>query len=238
MKLNRLSRNITTIFCRIFGIDNIALKRIDSSLTMVRIGSSYGGWVVPKGVVNSQSICYCVGCGEDISFDLGLINDYGCQIYGFDPTPKSITYINQMVHNLSEYHFFELGLWDEDSKIKLYAPGNPNHWSHSALNLQNTNSYIEADVKRLCNIMHENSHKKLDLLKIDIEGAEYKVISTILEDKLNIKILCVEFDEWNFALDKKYKKRITEIIKSLIGYGYFMVACDYKGNYTFLRNEN
>lgn len=39
----------------------------------MRLGSKYGGWIVPATLVRPDSVCYCVGVGEDISFDLALI---------------------------------------------------------------------------------------------------------------------------------------------------------------------
>ena len=40
-----------------------------------------------------------MGCGEDISFDLGLIEMFDCDVYGFDPTPKSIDFVNKVAGN-------------------------------------------------------------------------------------------------------------------------------------------
>ena len=41
--------------------------------------------------------------------------------------------------------------------------------------------------------MKENGHSHLDLLKMDIEGAEFEVIDSIIEDQVPINILCIEF---------------------------------------------
>ncbi|HML19507.1 MAG TPA: hypothetical protein PKD74_02920, partial [Candidatus Dependentiae bacterium] len=46
---------------------------IVSSNTPIRLGSKYGGWVIPDKYITETSLCYCVGAGEDISFDLELI---------------------------------------------------------------------------------------------------------------------------------------------------------------------
>jgi FkbM family methyltransferase len=224
--------------CKFVGVDNITLIKIHRRDDIIHIGTDYGGWFIPSSYFNERSICYCVGCGEDISFDLGLIERFECQIYAFDPTPKAVFFVEQKTSSISSYHFYELGLWDCEDRIKLYEPVDPNHVSHSALNLQNTKLYIEVNVSRLRNIMLDHSHDQLDLLKIDIEGAEYKVLDSIIEDKLIIKVLCVEFDEWNNPMDVNFKKRISEAINKLINYGYSIIECDFKGNYTFLRRND
>lgn len=80
--------------------------------------------------------------------------------------------------------------------------------------------------------MERNGHKKLDLLKIDIEGAEYEVLNSIIEDGLDIKVLCVEFDEYQNPLDSGYRRRISDAITKLISYGYELIFHDGDGNFT------
>src|SRR5690606_22369056 len=100
-----------------------------------------------------------------------------------------------------KYKFFKIGLWDKKGSLKFYFPKNKDHVSHSLLNLQKTHDYIKVSVDSLKNIAKKNKHKKIDLLKIDIEGAEYKVLNSISKDKLEVKIICVEFDEMFHPMD-------------------------------------
>jgi len=69
--------------------------------------------------------------------------------------------------------------------------------SFSALNLQGTKEKdsISLPVMRLTALLAENGHSKIDLLKMDIEGAEYRVIDEILTKKIPIGWLCIEFDQ-------------------------------------------
>src|SRR5215469_7175922 len=57
-----------------------------------RIGTTYGGWWVDTRNLSSSSNVVSAGIGEDISFDTGLINVIGCNIFALDPTPKAIDY--------------------------------------------------------------------------------------------------------------------------------------------------
>lgn len=201
---------------------------------MEKLGSASASWVIPKHTINKESVCYCFGCGEDISFDLEIIERYGCNVYAFDPTPRAVEYVNKVTSEVKEYHFSDFGLWYENTTIKFYAPADKQHVSHSVLNLQKTDDFIEVNVRRLNDILKENGHNYIDLLKIDIEGAEYKVIESILEDKIPIKILCVEFDECFNPLDYRYMSRITDTIRSLISSGYILIFSSGNGNFTFL----
>ena len=216
--------------------DKISCAKIRRRDDLIHLGSKYGGWVVPVGLLDSESVCYCGGCGEDISFDLELIKIFHCNVYAFDPAPRAVSYVNTIINDIPLYHFFDVGLWDCQDQLKFYATRNNDCASHSLLSIQRTEKYIKVDVKRLSQIMHENNHQKIDLLKIDIEGAEYKVIGSILEDRLDIKILCVEFDEFINPLNSEYMSRIRSSIKSLLMNRYQLVYSQENGKYTFVRN--
>ena len=55
-------------------------------------------WILPnKKDLNSKSVVYSIGIGTDASFDLELINTFNCEIYGFDPTPKSIRWVKKNI---------------------------------------------------------------------------------------------------------------------------------------------
>jgi FkbM family methyltransferase len=240
MKLQQLFCNVADRLSnqafRLSGWDKISFVKIKNRNDLKEIGTEYGGWVVPVSLLSSNSVCYCVGCGEDVSFDLGLIDQFGCDIFAFDPTPRAIRHVEKVASQNSQYHFFEIGLWDKEDTLKFYAPKNPEHVSHSLLNLQKTNDYIFVKVKRLKKIMEDIGHKKIDLLKIDIEGAEYKVIESIAEDNIDIKVICVEYDECSHPLDYNYRKRIRKSVKSLLALGYSLVYAKGNGNFTFVKD--
>jgi FkbM family methyltransferase len=194
--LNRLYRYAMVLYppiaFRQFG------KPIDS---LERLGSDYGGWFVPSHDLGPDSIVYSAGIGQDISFDKALIARCGCRVYGFDPTPASVEFVAQQFQQeaLSPQFCFEaVGLWDTETHLKFFAP-KTRGWtgSYSALNLQGTQDResISVPVKRLSTVMRENGHRRIDLLKMDIEGAEYRVIDEILERKIPIRWLCIEFDQ-------------------------------------------
>jgi FkbM family methyltransferase len=226
-----------------------------------RIGTEYGSWVIPKGLLDQNSICYGVGAGLDISFDIGLVKKYGCPVHIFDPTPRAINHFELLLKNtaagkpthtnntkeytyqvtteeLEKLHFHPIGLWNEDTTLKFYAPVNEMHISHSAVNLQRTQKYFEANVQQLSTIMNDLGHNKLDLLKLDIEGAEYQVIESIVQHKIKISVLCIEFDETarnNF--DQKYIQRIQQALDSLLAIGYLGVYIDDDFNFTLVHES-
>lgn len=216
--------------------DGLTWLPIQGSIPLETLGTHYGGATVPLNFLNRRSICYCAGAGEDISFELEIAEKYGCQVFIFDPTPRAIKYyehIRRRVKNLKRVHYHKLGLWDKKTELKFYAPRNSNHVSHSVVNLQKTEKYFTARVDRLSHIMKRLHHSKIDLLKMDIEGAEYKVIDSVVEDKIRIPVVCVEFNEVYHSLDANYRSRIKNSLTKLRDFGYQIVAVK-KANYCLL----
>lgn len=221
-------------FRRALGKANLVAALVLSRLVktrfgqpLVKLGSDYGGWIIPPSLLGKDSVCYCAGVGEDISFDLELIRRFGCEVYAFDPTPRSAAYVRRVAENESRYHFQPVGLWSEKAVMKFFAPKDPRHVSHSIMNLQGTSDFFEAACERLSDLMRSLGHTRLDLLKMDIEGAEWQVLETLIEDRVSVGILCVEFDQpaafW----------RIMRMVKRLRSAGYSLVAVD-GWNYAFV----
>lgn len=229
----RLAAACSKFFRRDFLTGAPLVKRDD----LLRLGSARGGWVVPRRLLHSSSVIYCAGCGEDITFDLALIDHFGCEVHAFDPTPRAIEHVKRVAADNPRYRFFPLALSLRTEILRLYAPKNPNHASYSALNLQQTSTFIEVESRRLGELLSERKHTRIDLLKIDIEGAEYQVLTSIVEDNLMVGTLCVEFDEWHHPLDASYAERIRHSISTLLEAGYSIVCIDDVSNYTFVHGS-
>jgi FkbM family methyltransferase len=236
---------------------------IDTSVATERLGTGYGGWIVPTGVFNADSVCYLVGAGEDLSFDVALAEKYACETHIFDPTPRSVQHFKALLEAIEtgkkmplantltgfypsiaeetavNLHFHNFGIWNEDTTLKFYAPANDAFVSHSIVNLQKTDKFIEVPVQRFSSVMRRLVHNEIDLIKIDIEGAEYQVIAAILSEKIKVKVMCIEFDESaSNHFDSHYMDRIENALKSLINAGFSMIAKEPDcHNYTLMRKR-
>jgi FkbM family methyltransferase len=222
-----MSNLIARITNRLSCILLRAYLRPRHRLDLVKLGSAYGGWIVPTTLLKGSSVCYCVGVGEDITFDLALIERFGCQVFSFDPTPRAIQHVQSIASTIDNFRFYPVGLWSSEQRMKFFTPKNPLHVSHSIVNLQKTAEYFEADCKRLSTIMRELGHVGLDLLKLDIEGAEYEVLSSLMEDNIQVNVLCVEFDQ------PAPLSSIIGMVKQLQQAQYQLVSID-GWNFTFV----
>lgn len=161
--------------------------------TKLSIGNAGANFTVAIQLLNDSSIVYSFGVGTDISFDLGLIEKYGMNVFAFDPTPKSINWVkSQQIPN--QFKLYEYGLADYDGSANFNPPENPDHVSHTLLEKpRNNTNAIPVQVRTLSSIMKEFGHTQIDVLKMDIEGAEYSVIENVLKSGVKIKQWLIEF---------------------------------------------
>jgi FkbM family methyltransferase len=157
------------------------------------IGSSYGGWPVPTGGFSPDSVCYLAGLGTDGSFDLGLIERFGCTVHSFDPVPEAAEYAHTLRESQPRFVFHQAGLWSADGALRFYDNAEPGFVSRSATNMHGTSTFWEANVRAIDSLMSELGHDHVDLLKLSVEGSEYEIVDDVLRKQLPIGVLCVEF---------------------------------------------
>ena len=219
---------------------------------MEKMGTNYGGWYVPLNMdLNENSIIYSGGVGEDMSFDLLMQQKYNSTIYLIDPTKRArkhfievkLYYSNKKLFtggiqqdyysciqslnpNFDKFQYVNIGLWDKKETLKFYKQNNENYVSQSLVENMFGKNYDLVPVDSIKNIMEKHGHKHIDLLKLDIEGAEIKTINQMLDDKIYPTYVLIEFD---LLLKNKDPENSTKkLIDRLI----------LKNNYTILKNDN
>jgi len=202
------------------------------SATFNRLGSTYGGWWIETADLDEHSKIVSAGVGEDITFDLALIEQFGCNILALDPTPKAVAYVTQFPTE-SRFRFEAYGLADKDGDISLVPPENPDYASYSVADSMPLRQSFTFSAKSLKTILAETMWDAIDLIKMDIEGSEYGVIDSIVADQIPIQQLCVEFHD---DIAGEMGRRTNDSIEQLADYGLKLVFKEYH-NYTFLLNK-
>lgn len=126
-------------------------------------------------------------------------------------------------------------MWSKKDILKFYKQTNPNYVSQSIIPNMFGTQYDIINVDSIKNIMQENNHDNIDLLKLDIEGAEIKVLKAMLKEEIFPKYLCVEFD---LKLQKKDTENVTDKLIDMIvnRYNYSILVND-NYNITFIKNN-
>jgi FkbM family methyltransferase len=229
-----------------------------------KIGTLYGGWVFLDHPSLNKSVIISAGAGEDISFDVGFAREYESKIIIVDPTPRAIVHVEGVLNRIrnsipTDARFNDTGqqdigaynlegltenqlclervaLWNKREKLKFFLPRNPLHVSHSIVNYQGSNDFIEVESITLDDILSKYQIRGLSLIKLDIEGAEIEVIHNLFEKNIFPLQILVEFDEMR-APNRNSKARVESCYNQIIKNGYDLVYFDGSANCLFLRNE-
>ena len=207
-------------------------------LTQIKANTvRHGDWCFIPDKLTSESVIYSLGVGEDIVFDTELINDFNLTVEAFDPTPNSIEWIETTAVP-DKFNFHPFGISNQDGVLKLYPLYVKGKKSQSMFTLDSSCSSgedecVEIPVKKLSTIMAELNHQKIDILKMDIEGAEYDVIEDLLQSNLDVGQLLVELHHRFSSIGKQKSK---DIIEKLNNHGYRIFFISEKGReYSFVK---
>jgi FkbM family methyltransferase len=132
------------------------------------------------------------------------------QVYAFEPDPKNYKYLqkNIKINQLTNINTYPIALSDKKGKAKFFVIKD---------NIQNLDSGLTLNQKLPYKCIQINTDllskyitKKVDLLKIDIEGGEYKVFEDLFV-KNKIKLFKEIIFEAHF-----FNKKERDILKLLV----------------------
>ena len=181
-----------------------------------------GNYLLHKDLIKQNSIIYTFGVGESISFEEILSNRFKCKIFCYDPTSLAINYMEKKKYNKNLIFFKDYGIWDEDKKVKFYhqSQNDSHNTGGSITNLFESETYDLLQCYKLKTLMDQNKHSKIDVLKLDIEGAAFEVLNNLINDKIYPKQIVVEFEysEDDIIDNKKFKiwtNRLTNLLNRM-----------------------
>ena len=229
-------------------------------------GTNYGGWYIAEQYISGNLEVISAGVGEDISFDIEILNKFNSKVIFIDPTPRSIAHLEKVIANLGkkktedydnhsgnqkvqsyelsniqidDFIHIEKALYDQSAlNIKFYKPKNEAFVSHSISNFQNQynkkSDFIEVSTVSLEDVVNEYDINEIDILKLDIEGAENQVIPSFLKRKIFPKQLLVEFDELSTSYIRPYLKAFVILMKLNLN-SYKLIKTGNFPNFLFIR---
>jgi len=199
-------------------------------LTMLGNRENECCWNFFPDSLNAQSIVYSGGVGKDISFEHSLVQKFGCAVVLIDPSPTGIATMALPANQIPQFKFMPVGLAGTCKMLKLAPPKYPEEGSW--FKDEGQGGTIEVPCEDLASLMKKNGHQHIDLLKIDIEGAEYEVLDDLLKRRLPVKQVLVEFHH-DILPGIKRRETIRAILK-MVGAGYKLLD-QYGTNHVFLK---
>jgi FkbM family methyltransferase len=190
-----------------------------------------GGWTFCPVGIDSTSIVFSLGIANDIGFDTAMIDRFDCAIHAFDPTPRWIKWLNEQ-QTPPQFHFYPCAIGGKDGTLHLYPrvrkKGNS---STSMMTLVDEGGdkteAVEVIVRRIPTFMSDNGLTHVDILKMDIEAAEYEVIDDLLNSGVQVYQLLVEFHHRFKTVPLEKTKTIIQRLTAA-GYRIFHISEKYR----------
>jgi FkbM family methyltransferase len=198
----------------------------------VTLGDAGGRWAVALEGLGPGSVVYALGVGTDISFERALIARRGVVVHAFDPTPIALDWAaTQVLPDGFTLHPY--GVADFDGTARFTAPRKRKFPSFSLVRSDGAGPAVEAPVHRLATLASMLRLPPPDLIKMDIEGAEYTVLDDMLASGIRPRQILVEFHHrWR----EVGARRTREALALLGRHGYRIVEVAPSGlEYTLLR---
>ena len=160
-----------------------------------RVGSNYGGWTLFLPALNNKSAVVSIGLGNDISWDLELIRTTGCEVHGFDNTPTHNRWWRQQSSVPKGFHRHPFLLGTTDGTLTMALPG-PLQFSYVAVQEgakktgiadgwkggTRKNTQHTAPALTIYSMMRKLAFTRLDVLKMDVEGIEFRWLQSLIND--------------------------------------------------------
>jgi FkbM family methyltransferase len=186
----------------------------------------YGRLLLNPQAVSRDSVVYAFGIGDDISFDLALVRRFGVTVHAFDPAPRSIEWANAQ-RTPPEWILHKYGLADVDGSITLYPPDDPTWVSDTVCAKQYaTSKGVSCPVYRLGTIMKMLGHCQVDLLKMNIEGAEYAAVADLLKSGVPVTQILISF---HHRFKEVGMRKTLAAIRALNDAGFKTCSVSYNG---------
>ncbi|MEQ9528707.1 MAG: FkbM family methyltransferase [Parvibaculaceae bacterium] len=138
--------------------------------------------------LNADAVIYSFGVGGDVRFDAALTKVTSATVHLFAPTPRAARFMKAHAEN-DRLKFHPWGVWTTDGVQKFFSESTlieteggdiiAEARSGSIMTLSGTSSF-GAECLTLQTIMRRLGHRRIDLLKLDIEGAALDVLEDLL----------------------------------------------------------
>lgn len=194
-----------------------------------------------------KNICDIGCCDLSQSFEMLQVLP-NAKIFAFEPCPRNY---QQSLHNLknSEYqssiNLYEMALGDKIDKIKFYPMDDTNPGASSKYKLMDKtildsvwsgrwshyqNKEVEVHQDTLDNWRSINNIENIDLIWIDVQGAELDVFKGAVETLKNVKVILTEAGLQPYYEGQSLKPEIDQFLKEQ-GFYELESAFEYNGSY-------
>ena len=164
--------------------------------------------------IDSNSVVVDVGAYTG-SWAQHLVERYDPVIYAFEPNPRSFEQLKQKAENNPKLQPISYGLGDEDITVEFTLNG----LGSSMCDERSGHSdmpRIMVDIAAIDRVWRDLQLGQVDLMKINIEGAEFPLLERMIETDLLNRVGCfmIQFHEWHPGAYAKRRRIREELSKT------------------------
>jgi FkbM family methyltransferase len=212
------------------------------------------GLVMPVCLDNfryNDCIMYDFGIRTQPEFGVILSKPpFNCQVFAFDPSPitKAWYLNNTELKDNENYHMFLYGggAADETITLREYNWGQVSIYSYPTVVVANPRNCTDGacrfkrfpeqqlhplPVRSVTSIMKEFGHSRIDLLKIDVEGSEYRMLEGLIDSGMCNVIQQMTLEWHHYDYDARYGPGsvphlnvFTKLLKEKCGLSLFYIC--------------
>lgn len=182
-------------------------------MQLEKLGTEYGGWTIDLDSVHDGDIVVDAGIGMDVSFAKELLQRRAVSLRMYDPGSAYCEYAKRELGSGAEVYCVAVSDADGMQTIFKNRHGGSDSLEFDNLNAGGGTEYVPAVSMKSVIARHRPS-----LVKLDIEGTEYRV----WRDLLGVKQVAIEFHDRLIAC--KTSSETEFVIEGFISFGYDVIA--------------
>ncbi len=206
-----------------------------------RLGSRYGGWWLDSRRLAAAPLLIDCGLGKDISFPVSFLDQFGGRVVGVEPNPHSLEYCKNVAPK--GMRIIPQAFWIETGNTLTFHLPRPQEELPKGADgvsgsILDSHTYvgdesISVETISFAEILKQEQRQECDVLKMDIEGAEYEILEALCNsgEIALAKQLLVEFHHGATS----YTQADTERIVSMLEARDFRLIHTEGRNYIFCR---
>ncbi len=193
-----------------------SLAKIEYLISILQ-GKGFGAARISLKIEAKNAVSFFDSSKEPTIFDVGgNVGEYSQSILNlkkdshitiFEPSKKNCKILNKKFKNYKNIKIENLGVSNKNGFAKLYhnTPGSPlaSLYKRSFLGSKKVrmNGFEKIRITKIKNYMDKNNIKKIDLIKLDVEGYEMECLKS-LENYIN-KVRVVQFEFGGCNIDTR-----------------------------------
>ena len=231
--LVHIQNSLSLFFCTLF-----LNSKSECDYELVKFGSDYGGWLVPRNCVAtaelSGGLLISAGIGFDVTFDISLY-ERNFSIIAIDPGVESCRFARKELPDRVKVKIINKALWKFSGLNSFFQLNNGGNLVYKLNKGSSSKSQVLLDCITLDEIISDDFikvHKNNLILKLDIEGAEIDLIDSVLALNIDFQFIAMELDSLALMPFLSLIKRISTILlirkklKQMKSRGYSLIKND------------